>query len=68
MLWRMRVRALDLNKAFGANGLIAASRSIQVRRIVQEADGTFRCIFIKICLDRLSVDKWVGRKLEFPRC
>ena len=68
MLRRMRLRALNLNKAFRANGLVAASRPVQVRRIVQEADGTFRCIFIKICLDRLSVDKWVGRKLEFPRC
>lgn len=68
MLWRMRLRALNLNKAFRANRLIAASRPIQVRRVVQETDGTFPCIFVEICLDRLSIDKWVWSKLEFPRC
>lgn len=68
MLWRMGLRALNLNKTLRANGLIAASRPIQVRRIVQEANGAFSRIFVKICLDRLSVDKWVGGKLEFPRC
>ena len=66
MLWGVRVRALDLHEAFGANGLITASGVVQVWRIVEETDRTFACVFVQIDFDGLPVDKWVLGKLQFP--
>jgi hypothetical protein len=37
---------LDLDEAFRTDGLIAASSTVEVRRIVQEADGTFARILV----------------------
>jgi hypothetical protein len=45
-LRRMRVRSLNLYKAFGTYGLIATSGFIQIRRIINEADGALCRILI----------------------
>jgi hypothetical protein len=67
VLWGMRIRALDLNKALGADGLVTASSSVQIRRVEQEADRTFGPFLVKIDLNWLAVDKWILGKLQFPR-
>jgi hypothetical protein len=67
VLWRMRIWALDLNKALGADGLVTASSSVQIRRVEQEADRTFGPILVKINLNWLAVNKWILGKLQFPR-
>ena len=46
VLWRVRIWTLDLNEAFGTDRLIAASGSVQVWGIIQEADGAFAGIFV----------------------
>jgi len=46
MLWWMRVGSFNLNKTLGAYCLIAASGLIEVWRVVEETDRTFRGIFI----------------------
>ena len=42
----MWIRAFDLDEAFGADCLIATSRLVNVRRIVEVADRTFSDIFV----------------------
>lgn len=42
----MRVGAFDLNETFGAYRLVATPRPIEIRRIVQKTNGTFRRVFI----------------------
>jgi len=61
------IRSLDLNEAFAADRLVAAPRVIQIRGIVQEADGAFNCIFVQEHLDRLSIDEGIVRQLDFAR-
>jgi hypothetical protein len=67
VLWRMRIRALDLNEALGADGLVTASSFVEIRGIVQKADWAFGRILIEINLNRLAVDKGILGKLQFPR-
>lgn len=64
MLRRVWIRALDLNETFGTDGLIAASSSVQVRGIVEEADGAFARILVQVNLDRLPIHKRIFGKLE----
>jgi hypothetical protein len=46
VLRRMRIRSLDLYKAFRTYGLIATSGFIQIWRIINEADRAFCRILI----------------------
>jgi hypothetical protein len=66
VLRRMRIRSLDLYKAFRAYGLIATSGFIQIRRVVNEAYRAFCRIFIQKCLHSLSIHIWILRQLYFP--
>lgn len=65
MLRWVRVRALDLDEAFGADGLITATSPVQIGWIVQEADGAFAGILVQVNFDRLTVDKGILWKLKF---
>ena len=64
---RVGVRPFDLHKTLGADGLITASRPIQVRRIVEEADGTLCGIFVQIGLDALPVHVCIVWQLDLSR-
>lgn len=57
MLGQMRVGSLDLHKAFTADGLVAASRAVEVRRIGEKADGALGCVLVEEDLEWLAVDK-----------
>jgi hypothetical protein len=46
-LWIVWIGSLDLDKAFTAYGLVAASGVIQIRRVREEADRALGCIFIQ---------------------
>jgi hypothetical protein len=46
VLRRMRIRPLDLYKTFRTYGLIATSGFIQIRRIINEADGALCRILV----------------------
>jgi hypothetical protein len=59
MFGEMGISALDLNKAFAANGLITTSGVIQVRRVCQETDRTLISILVQEDLERLAVDKGI---------
>ncbi len=65
MFRRVRVRAFDLDEAFGADCLIAAPSLIEVGGVIQKADRTFRSIFIKVSLKRLATDKRIVGQLHF---
>lgn len=65
-LGKMRVRSLDLHEALTANLLVAASGSVQIWRVVQEANRAFCAFFVKENLHRLSVHKRVSGKVDFP--
>lgn len=67
MVLRVRIGALDLNETFRANRLVTASGTVEIRRIVKEADRTLACVFVQSDFNRLSIDKWVFGKLQFPR-
>lgn len=58
-LWEMRIRPLNLDEAFAANGLVAAAGVVQVWRVRQEADRTFGSVLVEENFERLSVDKGV---------
>lgn len=57
----MWIRAFDLDEAFRTDRLLTTPGSVQVRRIIQEADGAFRSVLVQIDLDWLSIDKGVWR-------
>jgi hypothetical protein len=57
MLWGMRVGAFYLNKAFGANRLIATSCTVEIRRIIEEADRALRGILVEVRFNGLAIDK-----------
>jgi len=57
MLRKMGVGALDLNKAFAADRLVAASGAVQVRWVCQETNRTLISILVKKDLERLSIDE-----------
>jgi hypothetical protein len=59
MLGKMGISALDLNKAFTADGLIATSGAVQVRRVCQETDRTLISILIQENLERLAIDEGI---------
>jgi hypothetical protein len=61
MLGKVRVCALDLYKAFTADGLITASRVVKIRGIRKEADRAFVSILVQKDLDRLAVNKGIVR-------
>lgn len=63
--WKMRIRPLDLDKAFATNLLITTSCAVQVRRVVQETDGTFGTFFVKENLKRLTVHKGIVGEVDF---
>ena len=41
MVWRVRIWTFDLDEAFRANRLLTAAGSIQVGRVIHEADWAF---------------------------
>ena len=55
VLRRVWIWPLDLYKTFGAYRLITASCLVEMRRVVQEADGAFCCIFVEVCFYRLPI-------------
>lgn len=59
MFWSMGIWSFDLNKAFRADSLFAASGRIEIWWIVQEANGALASILVQICFDGLPVDKRV---------
>jgi hypothetical protein len=63
MLRRMRVWSFDLHETFRANCLITASRRVEIRRIIQEADGAFAGVFVQVHFDWLAIHKRIVRKL-----
>lgn len=67
MLRWVRVRAFDLNEAFRANGLVATSSAIKIRRIVKKTNWAFGGIFVQVRLNRLAIDEWIPRQLHFSR-
>lgn len=67
MLRCVRIWSLDLNKTLGADGLIATSCSVEVRRVVEEANGTFRCVLVEIDFQLLSVDAIVIGQADLLR-
>ena len=67
MLWRVRIRPLDLDKALGTYWLIAASSLVEIRRVVEEADRTLGSILVEIGLDRLPIDVRIVGKLYLLR-
>jgi hypothetical protein len=56
MLRWMGIGSLDLYKALGANGLIAASRLVKIGRVVEEANRALGCVFVKEDFDALAID------------
>lgn len=56
VLRRVRIRSFNLHEAFRTDGLIAASRSVQVGWIVQEANGTLGRILVQNRIDRPTID------------
>ena len=61
MFRRVWVGALDLYETLRADRLLTASCSVEVGRIVEEANGTFRCVFVKVDFDGLSVHEGIRR-------
>ena len=59
MFRRMGIGAFDLHKAFGADGLIATSSVVEVRWVVEKADGTLGSVPVERSLQRPAVDVWV---------
>ena len=57
MFGKMGVGALDLNKAFAADRLVAASGAVQVRWVCQETDRTLISVLVEENLKRLSIDE-----------
>jgi hypothetical protein len=55
MFRRVGIGSLDLDETLGANRLIAASGSIQIRWIVEKADGTFGRVFVETGFQRLPI-------------
>lgn len=55
----MRIRSLNLDEAFAANGLVTAAGVVQVWRVRQEADRTFGSVLVEENFEGLSVDKRV---------
>lgn len=62
MLRKVRISALDLNKAFAADILITTPGAVQVRRICQEADRALLSVFVKENLHGLAVYKGIMRE------
>ena len=63
MFWQMGIRPLYLDEALGANWLIAATSLVQVRWIINKADGAFFRAFIQKHLEGLTVDIRIRRQL-----
>lgn len=47
VFWRMRIRSLNLYEALGADGLVTTSSLVQIRRVVEKADGALGSILIQ---------------------
>lgn len=67
MLWRMRIWSLDLHEALRAYWLIAASRFVEIGRVIEEADRTLSRIFIQKHFNGLSIHEGILGKLDFAR-
>lgn len=63
--WKVWVGPLYLYKAFAANSLVAASSVIEIRRVVEEADGAFAALFVEEHFERLPIDEGVVRQVYF---
>ena len=67
MFWRMWIGTLDLDETFRANPLVAASCLITEGRIVDEANGTFKRIFVEKHFNALAVNIGISAKLYLGR-
>jgi hypothetical protein len=59
----MRVRSFDLHKAFRADGLITTPSFVQVGRVIEKANRTFRGILVEEDLKALTIDIRVSGEL-----
>ena len=66
MFGDMRIWPFDLDKAFGTDCLIATSSFVQIWRVIEEADWTFRSVFVKVCFNGLTIDVRVLWELHLP--
>jgi hypothetical protein len=65
MLWRMRVRSLDLYETLRAYSLVAAPSLVQIWRVVKKANWALSRVLIQENLDCLAVYVWVLGQLYF---
>ena len=67
MFWWMWVWPFDLYEAFGAYGLIATPRSVEVRGIIEKANRAFHCVFVETRFERLAVNVRLVQNHSFLR-
>ena len=63
----MRIGPLDLHKTLGADGLVTATRPIQVRRVEEEADGALGRVAVQESFDGPTIDVYRLRKVNLLR-
>jgi hypothetical protein len=68
MFRQMRIGTLDLYETFAADGLIAATRLVEVGRVREEANGTFGRVLVEKNLERLAIDEWILRTVHLLGC
>lgn len=59
VLGRVGIGPLDLDEAFGADGLVATPSHVQVGRVVKKADRALGGVFVQECFEPLAVDEGV---------
>jgi len=67
MLRGMWIWSLDLYEALRADGLVATTCLIKIRRVVEEANGALGRVFVQKGFDTLAVDIGIMRKIYFLR-
>jgi hypothetical protein len=68
VLWWVWVGSLDLYKTFGADGLIATARPVQIGRIVEEANRALGSVFVQIDFQLLTIDAVIIGQANFLGC
>jgi hypothetical protein len=60
----VRICTLDLDKTFTADGLVAASGLVEVRRVGEEANGAFGGIFVEKDFQGLAIYERIRRQVD----
>jgi hypothetical protein len=68
VLRRMRIWAFDLYETFGTDGLVAASRLVQIIWVVKKADGTLLRVLVQNNLDVFTIHIRIYRELYLLWC